>query len=196
MTATSKENHPLEPFIPENARILMLGSFPPSRERWSMEFFYPNFSNDMWRIMGGIFFNDIHRFADRDNKCFRKEDIKDFCLSRGIALYDTATSVIRLRNNASDKYLEIMEKTDIEDLLSRMPACRTVVTTGQKASETAASVLGCGIPPVGGHVLFNNGTVSGRLYRMPSSSRAYPMKIEKKMEYYAAMFREIGILQL
>ena len=42
--------HPLEPFVPDGARVLLLGSFPPPHARWSMEFFYPNFQNDMWRI--------------------------------------------------------------------------------------------------------------------------------------------------
>ena len=40
------EQHPLEPFLPGNARLLMLGSFPPQRKRWSMEFYYPNWNND------------------------------------------------------------------------------------------------------------------------------------------------------
>ena len=44
------ESHPLSPFLPEGARMLMLGSFPPKQERWSMDFFYPNWINDMWRI--------------------------------------------------------------------------------------------------------------------------------------------------
>ena len=52
------EVHPLEPFLPENGRILFLGSFPPPRWRWSMEFFYPNWINDFWRIMGLIYFCD------------------------------------------------------------------------------------------------------------------------------------------
>ena len=30
-----------------------------------------------------------------------------------------------------------------------------------------------------------------KLYRMPSSSRAYPMKLEKKAEYYQKMFEEL-----
>lgn len=38
----NSELHPLEPFLPANARVLMLGSFPPKRIRWSMDFFYPN----------------------------------------------------------------------------------------------------------------------------------------------------------
>ena len=56
------EKHPLEPFLPEGTNILMLGSFPPERKRWSMEFFYPNWGNDMWRIWGLIFFDDKQYF--------------------------------------------------------------------------------------------------------------------------------------
>ena len=44
------ENHPFEPFMPGNAKVLMLGSFPPPERRWSMRFYYPNRTNDMWRI--------------------------------------------------------------------------------------------------------------------------------------------------
>ena len=36
------ESHPLEPFLPSNGRTLFLGSFPPPRARWSMDFFYIN----------------------------------------------------------------------------------------------------------------------------------------------------------
>ena len=42
MNAIPVERHPLQPFLPEGARLLMLGSFPPPRMRWSMDFFYPN----------------------------------------------------------------------------------------------------------------------------------------------------------
>ena len=58
------ERHPLEPFIPEGARLLMLGSFPPAKHRWCMDFFYPNFTNDMWRIMGLCFAGDKNRYVD------------------------------------------------------------------------------------------------------------------------------------
>ena len=32
-----------------------------------------------------------------------------------------------------------------------------------------------------------------KLYRLPSSSRAYPMKIDRKAVFYEKMFREIGL---
>jgi hypothetical protein len=39
---------------------------------------------------------------------------------------------------------------------------------------------------------FEGRTIS--LYREPSSSRAYPMKVEEKATYYAKMFQDIGLL--
>ena len=57
------ETHPLQPFLPENAKWLFLGSFPPPQARWSMLFFYPNFINDFWRIMGYLFFDDREHFV-------------------------------------------------------------------------------------------------------------------------------------
>ena len=87
------ETHPMEPFLPDGARLLMMGSFPPPAARWSMEFYYPNFQNDMWRIIGHVFFNDKAHFVRE--KTFDKEGIKAFCQEKGIALYDTAHRVIR-----------------------------------------------------------------------------------------------------
>lgn len=62
------EIHPLEPFFPQGARLLMMGSFPPKRERWKMDFYYPNFQNDMWRIFGLVFFDDKEHFLTADKK--------------------------------------------------------------------------------------------------------------------------------
>ena len=66
----SLERHPLKPFLPSNAKVLMLGSFPPQQKRWSMDFFYPNFQNDMWRIMGLLFFADKNIFVDSSNSFY------------------------------------------------------------------------------------------------------------------------------
>lgn len=57
------EAHPLEPFLPINATVLMLGSFPPPRKRWCMDFYYPNFTNDMWRILSLVFYGVKDRFV-------------------------------------------------------------------------------------------------------------------------------------
>ena len=129
------EEHPWQPFLPQGCRLLMLGSFPPARKRWCMDFFYPNYINDMWRIFGIVFFGDKQHFVDEERKQFRMDDIIRFLTERGIGLYDTAVAVRRLKNTASDKDLEVVTSTDLDALLCQIPQCEAVVTTGQKATD-------------------------------------------------------------
>ena len=77
------EKHPLQPFLPTGARLLMLGSFPPARYRWSMDFFYPNFQNDMWRIFGLCFHGDKMHFVCQERKTYDLDAIVDFLKEKG-----------------------------------------------------------------------------------------------------------------
>ncbi|MDO4441851.1 MAG: uracil-DNA glycosylase family protein [Moraxella sp.] len=188
------EIHPLPPFLPPNAKVLMLGSFPPPKMRWKMDFYYPNFNNDMWRIMGLVFFADKDYFVDVEYKGFHQERIERFLTDKGIAIFDAARSVVRLQDNASDKYLKVVEASDVAELLSQMPNCTHIITTGEKASEILLSDVGImdiKPPQVGQSVPL---TILGRavvLHRLPSSSRAYPLALTKKAAYYQAVFDEI-----
>ncbi len=190
----SAEKHPLQPFLPPEAGVLMLGSFPPDRKRWCMDFFYPNFINDMWRIFGYVFFRDKEHFIIPNQKKFDKELLVEFLTSKGIALYDTAEEVVRLKENASDKFLEIVKPADVAFLLGRLPSCRAIVTTGQKATQTLSVMTGRTEPKTGEAVEFVFMGRRMRHYRMPSSSRAYPMSIEHKAALYEKMFIEERLL--
>ena len=190
------EYHPLRPFLPENAKVLFLGSFPPQRKRWCMDFYYPNFINDHWRIEGQVFFGDKHHFVDAENKRFKLDEIVAFCKEKGLAFFDTSTAIRRLQDNASDKFLEVVEPTDIPALLSRLPHCRAIVTTGEKATGTICASLHIPeMPKVGACVevpLVHEGEPLF-LYRLPSSSRAYPLSFDKKVEAYRKMFDAVKI---
>ena len=185
------EHHPWQPFLPDGCRVLMLGSFPPSRKRWCMDFFYPNFINDMWRIMGIVFYDDKTHFVDESRKEFVLDRIIPFLNDRHIGLFDTAIAVKRLNNTASDKDLEVVKETDFDTLLERIPSCKAVVTTGQKATDIFCGQFHIPQPKVGFYTSFIYKGKDMRLYRVPSSSRAYPMKVERKAEYYARMFQDI-----
>lgn len=188
------ERHPFEPFLPAGAKLLMLGSFPPQEKRWSMRFYYPNFINDMWRIFGLVFFGDRDRFVDAPSKSFKLDAIVAFCEEKGVAMYDTATAVRRLKDNASDKFLEVVEPTDVPSLLRNIPSCKAVVTTGEKATETLCSTFGTVAPKVGEYSTFTFEGRPMRLYRMPSSSRAYPLELTKKADTYRRLFSDLGML--
>lgn len=194
------ERHPLEPFLPEQARVLFLGSFPPQRKRWCMEFYYPNFINDHWRIEGEVFFGDRNHFVLSDKKAFDCEAIVAFCKEKSIAFYDTAKAVRRLKDNASDEFLEVVEATDIRALLRQLPCCEAIVTTGQKATDTLCKYFDIEDTPKLGTSMPIPDVCSGdgrvvRLYRLPSSSRAYPLAFDKKVAAYRAMFISVGLLK-
>ena len=189
------ELHPLGFFLPENTRVLMLGSFPPPKARWSMEFYYPNFQNDMWRILGLIFYGNKDYFIRKDKKAFSEEKAKAFCFDKGIGLGDTAMEVIRLKANASDKFLEVIRPIDLEKVLSQIPECVAIVVTGQKAMDTILSVLpDTEEAKVGSFTAFACKGKAMRLFRMPSSSRAYPKPLEEKATVYREMFTTLGLL--
>ena len=216
------EYHPLKPFLPENAKVLFLGSFPPQRKRWCMDFYYPNFINDHWRIEGQIFFGDKNHFVDLKAKRFKIDEIVAFCEEKGLAFFDTSTAIRRLQDNASDKFLEVVEPTDIHALIAQLPHLRAIVTTGEKATDTICRTMGViEVPKVNTYVEITNtdgtdetdnvvntnltkvqldgpkGKVNPTngggllLYRLPSSSRAYPLSFDKKVEAYRKMFTTI-----
>lgn len=185
------ETHPWEPFIPDGAKVLIMGTFPPGRHRWSMDFYYPNPTNDFWRIMSLIFLGDKNALYDTQAKRFDVEGVRRLAERHHIALNDTGREIRRLKGNASDKFLEILTPVDLRGLLDRMPECRDVATTGEKAAEVVARLTDTDIPKMGHYAESADGY---RLWRLPSTSRAFPMKIEQKAEYYKNFFHMAGIL--
>ena len=188
------ETHPFVPWLPGDARLLMLGTFPPASRRWCIKWYYPNFQNDMWRIFGICFFNDKQHFIVPEEKRFDLDKIKIFLKEKRVAIYDTAVRVRRMTGTASDKDLEIVEKADLDGMLRSLPEVRGVLAAGQLATSIFTEHYGIKAAKkmkMGTYVefLFENRVL--RLYRMPSSSRAYPMSTEKKAEYYKKMFDDL-----
>lgn len=186
------ETHPFQPFLPEGMRVLMLGTFPPSAKRWTMEFYYPNWINDMWRIMGLNFFGNKDYFCDNQQKRYHIDLIKQFLTDNKIGMYDTGTKVSRLKGNASDKYLQIDSAIDLDSYVKRFPTIEAVMTTGEKAASVIATITDSTVPTKGGCEQIQ---VVGKTlfhYRMPSSSRAYPMPLSDKAAMYADAFTALG----
>ena len=182
------ERHPWPPFIPAGARYLFLGTFPPQEHRWSMPFFYPNRTNDFWRIMGLIFLGNRDALWDAEQGRFNLDAIKSLLNREHIALWDTGMAVRRLKGNASDKFLEIVEPIDLATLLDENPTISHIITTGEKATGVIAVQAGVEMPSIGAPVACRVGSHAVTLWRMPSSSRAYPLSLDKKAEAYKKIF--------
>ncbi len=190
------ENHPWQPFIPEGAKILIMGTFPPQMKRWNMDFYYPNRTNDFWKIMGLIFLGNKDALLLPGSKDYDLNAIISLMTEKHIALNDTVRKAQRLKGNASDKFLNIVEPVPLFDLLGQMPDCHAVATTGEKAASVIAELTDTALPKMGECLVAEKTPLPYPLeiYRMPSTSRAYPLAVEKKAEYYKEMFEKIGIL--
>jgi len=190
------ETHPFEPWLPSNAKLLLLGTFPPAPKRWCMEWYYPNYTNDMWRIFGYVFFEDKKYFVDEANKTYKLDLLRAFLKDKGIAIFDTALRIRRTTGTASDKDLEIVEPADLDHMLRVLPQCKAVLAAGQLATKvfTDHYQIDARKMQMGDYKEFTFEGRTIRLYREPSSSRAYPMKVGKKAEYYKQMLSEVGLL--
>ena len=165
-----------------------------------MNFYYPNFINDMWRIFGLIYFNDKDALVDKEKKTFYVEKIKALLTEKGIALSDTGKEVTRTKDNASDKWLQIDKPINLVSSLHELPDCIAVATTGEKAAGIIAELTSTAIPKVGEYseceVTMSDGTIRKfRHWRMPSRSRAYPMPLDKKAPAYRRMHEAEGMVR-
>nr|WP_227686516.1 DNA glycosylase [Psychrobacter sp. NG27] len=205
------ETHPFEPVLPPNATIMMMGTFPPTADKWAMSFHYPNFYNDMWRIYGRVFFDDADYFRVGDEKHFDPERIRDFMFERGIASCPTVKQAIRETGNASDKNLTVVTPVDLDNILLQVPKVQTLFTTGGKATEVLLGLLAEPIakskyPKTNDSMnypykwqsddleLLDRQVNDLTLYRLPSTSRAYPLSLDKKVAAYKAFFEKMGKL--
>ena len=204
------ETHPFGPVLPPDATVMMMGSFPPTADKWAMRFHYPNFQNDMWRIYGRVFFDNADYFRVGDEKRFDPERIRAFMFERGIASCPTVVQAIRETGNASDKNLTVVTPIDLETIFSQVPNVTALFTTGGKATEVLLNLLN--EPPAKSkhprtnqsidypyqwHNEINNEADKVNdltLYRLPSTSRAYPLALDKKVAAYKDFFKKIGKL--
>ena len=192
------ERHPFTPFLPKGCKVVICGTFPPKAEKWSMNFFYPNFQNDMWRIFGKIFYGEKDYFFNKYNKTVDKAGIQQMLSQYKIGIGETVIEAIRLKDNASDKFLEIVTPVNLSKLFFDAPDCKIIATTGEKAASVIAALTNSAIPKMGEHLDLCTLLVDGSKrhfihWRLPSTSRAFPMPFEKKTTYYSEMLNFSGI---
>ena len=190
------ETRPFPPFLPKKATVMMMGTFPPAAEKRAMEFHYPNFQNDMWRVYGLIFFNDKDHFRKGDEKAFDPERIKAFLDQKGIASCPTVYKAIRGHGNASDAFLEVVEPVNLKDILGQVPDVAHICTTGGKATEILLGLLPekVKLPKTNETINFVYNGRQLSLTRLPSTSRAYPLSLVKKAEAYKDFFKTCGLI--
>lgn len=190
------EIHPFPPLLPPQATVMMSGSFPPPAEKRSMAFHYPNYQNDMWRVYGSLFFDDPSYFEVAGEKRFDAGRIRAFLVARGIAICPSVRRAIREKGNAADAHLRIIETLDLPAVLAELPQLRHIFTTGGKATDVLLGFVpgGKATLKTGQSLTFQLDGRTLELTRLPSTSRAYPLKLAEKIAAYRRYFQHYGLL--
>lgn len=95
------ETHPFEPFIPDNATVLIIGSFPGKNTQ--DDWYYGAKRNQFWKIISSVYNIELKSKADKQ-ELFRKA---------GIGITDIILKVRRKDNGNLDTNLEIVEDNHI-----------------------------------------------------------------------------------
>ena len=105
--------HPFPPFVREDARILILGSFPSVKSR-EQKFFYGHPQNRFWKVMAGVCGCPVPGTIDEK---------KAFLAQNHIALWDTihsctitGSSDSSIRDVVPNDLTPILDKADIREI--------------------------------------------------------------------------------
>ena len=133
MTATS--NHPFNPYIPEGATKLIIGTIPPPRfcsttpelKEEDVFFYYGSCDNSFWPLVGKA----INKEFTYTNSELSITEIKKTLRSMNMGITDIIKSCIHEDGKATDDNLKDIKDKDIEDLLKENTQIDTLIYTSE-----------------------------------------------------------------
>ncbi len=129
------EQHPWNWYGRDDSTVLLVGTFPPTRNNWSFDFFYPNRFNFFWRLMAAIAAKPLQHFSGPEAVTERKALLD----SLKITITDMGQTIARIRNNSSDENLVALAYMDIFRILEARPHIRKIIFTSSSGKASAAT---------------------------------------------------------
>ena len=196
--------HPYEPFVPQGATRLIIGTIPPYRfciepqalRDGDVDFYYGSRNNAFWRLIeqatGEVF--------DYANTQTAIEQRKVFLAKRGIGITDVIKSCVHQDGKSDDISLREIEPKPIRQLLAEHPTIGTLIYTGRSSQNNSVMFL------MNHHSVDNgrhrnsvNGlaeksvTIGGKKYHVillysPSPNALRGIDPETRLEQYKAVF--------
>ena len=158
------ETHPFKAYVPENATVIIVGSFPgreiTHKELSENEWFYGSKRNQFWKIISGVYEADIP--SKKEKQALFKE--------HGIGIVDIFLKIKRTQNNNMDSSLEVIEFNDKEiAAILKNPGIKKVFFTSRFVENVFKKLF----PEI----------IIGKCLPSPSP-RFARMSVQEKIDYY------------
>ncbi len=131
------EEHPFESYVPDNAKFLIIGTFPTNKINFRFDFFYSSKDNSFWNILEKIFNQKFqHNSGDK-----AVEERKVFLKSMGIGISDMHEKCYRKNGYSTDESLFPIILKDIFAILDNYPSIKRIVLTSRTEVFGALGLL-------------------------------------------------------
>lgn len=152
-------HHCFPPVTRADTRLLVLGSLPG---RVSLEWrqYYAHPQNQFWRLIG--------RVVDRDLAALAYEARLEALLDARVGLWDTVAAATR--EGSLDSSIRLHAASDLAELVRALPELRAVAFNGGTSARIGRAQLA--------------GIEGLDLVALPSSSPAYTIAFERKLEVW------------
>ena len=145
------------PVVDERTRVLVLGSLP-GEESLARQRYYANPRNHFWRLMSAV--------IDVDLVPLDYEARLRALLSAGVGLWDSVGTAVR--DGSLDAAIRDHRPNALAELARSMPELKAVGFNGGTSAKIGRKALA--------------GATAAKLIALPSSSPAYTLTFEKKLE--------------
>lgn len=123
------ELHPFgEPFIPEDATHLVIGTFPTHKSNRMFEFYYSGLGNMFWEVMRKVF---KHPEFESQQKAKATKERKAFLEKYGIGILDMHKLCYRKDEGSQDHCLFNVVLTDVDNILTTHPKITDLIFTSR-----------------------------------------------------------------
>lgn len=188
-----QEIHPFQWFVPENSRVLVVGTFPPTRRNWSYEFFYPNKRNLFWRVMADVAGVSLQHFSGIE----AVEERKKLLQNLQVGITDMGHTITRINDSSLDEHLSIVTYMDILQLLDNHSSINKIIFTSSSGPVSAAKWFNQylttqnilhkfpkGVKPVRSNFEFKGRKISLSVLYSPSARAANRISFEQMVAMY------------
>ena len=122
----TRESHP-DWYCPvPGMRALILGTFPPHKEKRHYEFYYPNNQNRFWKVMAEI----ANTKLSQNKGPQAVEERKRLMTQLKVGVQNIGKTILRDGVSSADNHIEITESQDILGIINENDSLQAILLTG------------------------------------------------------------------